>query len=547
MSDSIDNLDLSMDAWRRLFIAFDTSPQRYPVHSWRYKALDIWPIIKTQFMLRACNLFHADKSHFLTLPSDLQKNNIRFTKSAGAPAETRSIASPPASKKNELPAGFGRLAKSFHPLVADILFWGADISRTDIGDYGVIPLIDPLRIVLEESQIRTTSLLSDVAKDDPSLKLFLAGGTYGFSEDFSKIRTAYASDDLIDFEALEGFTDWFSEISAIWPIERLHTRAQMSSIIAQTQSCYQVLLDYYRMHALKGVAVFAFYGLIGHASAAACRDIGIPCIDIQHGVAGRGHESYHWPNMPAGGYNTLPTHFLTWTDIERQAIAENAGPDGPQASVIGHTWRLTAALFDELSQPPIALNRKRYLQTQKVFREKTKDTASALSAESMNILVSLYTDQDTGWLKDVIKTSPANWRYFIRLHPGEAKRTDAIKAREVEFKSMNAEVQTATEATIPALMPHMNAHLTKYSSTVIDALAYGVPSVCFSESANWFYPPEEYTSVTVVKNNPDEIINSLKNSLRENSERNITKASLSDLQQTLLDILGETPAYGRLT
>ncbi|GJL95246.1 MAG: hypothetical protein DHS20C05_16510 [Hyphococcus sp.] len=549
MSEVSKELDLSMDVWQRLFVAFDTSPERYPVHLWRYEALDIWPIVKTQFMLRACNLFHADKSHFLTPSGDLNKSEIRFTSGNYAPSDSSLIARPPASKKNDLPTGVGRTAKSFRPLVADVLFWGSDIGRTDIGDYGVMPLIDPFRIVLEEAQIRTTTLLVDVAKDDPSLNDMMAGGAYGFRDEFNKMRTAYTNGDLIDFEQMDGFSDWFAEMNAIWPIECLHTRTQLSSVIAQTQSCYQILLDYYRIHALKGVAIYAFYGPLGHASAAACRDIGIPCMDIQHGVAGSGHESYHWPNMPVRGYNTLPTHFLTWTDVERQSIAEHAGPDGPDATTVGHTWRLTEEIF-RLDRTPIALNQERYFRTRKALQQGLKNYGAKLSeknAGGINILVSLYTDQDIDWLKAVIENSPADWRYFVRLHPGEAKRPGAVEARKTLLGGLNAEVETSTHATIPELMPHMNMHLTKYSSTVIDALAYGVPSVCFSESAAWFYPSEDYKNVIVVENNPDEIVKALETLLSRASDISAPQADLSELQQTLFEILGENPAYGKLS
>ncbi len=550
MTDTTIDLDLSMQAWARLFEAFNTSPERYPVASWRYEALDIWPILKTQFMLRACNLFHAGKSQFLISAEDIGREENRFSTGA-SPADVRRAraARPAASPKNAVPAGLGRVAKSFRPLACDVVFWSADIARIDIGEFGFAPLIDPFRAVLEEAQIRTAALVVDIDRNDPVLKQALAGGAYGFREEFGKLRTTYADDELINFDAFDGFAEWFAEMDAVWPVARLHSRAQMTAVIKQTQSCYQILLDYYRAQALKGVALFAFYGLIGHASAAACRDIGIPCIDIQHGVAGRGHESYHWPNSPAGGYNTLPTHFLTWGEAERESITEHSDTDGPQALMVGHAWRLAEQMLG-LDPAPIAFNKSRFNSVKKSYGESAKRIKNHLSTGSdakRNIIVSLFSDQPVDWLRAVIEASPQEWRFHIRLHPGEAKREGAIAAREAAFAGLNAEVAAATSATIPEIMPHMNAHLTKYSSTVLDALAYGVPSICFSQSASWFYPQDKYPSVTTVEDDADAIVAALSAHF-ENPTAEPTPGALSlrDLQQVLFDILGEQPDYGRL-
>jgi hypothetical protein len=67
--------------------------------------------------------------------------------------------------------------------------------------------------------------------------------------------------------------------------------------------------------------VVSYYGLIGMAFNLACRQIGIPSVDIQHGVQGDLHRAYgRWNKLPKAGYELLPTIFWVWSEVEAKAI-----------------------------------------------------------------------------------------------------------------------------------------------------------------------------------------------------------------------------------
>lgn len=508
-------LDLGPTVWRELFEAFDTAPERYPVHTWRHEALDIWPILKTQFMLRACNLFHANKASIVLDEEKLTAPLGPISQKTPDPAYTARVSTPPpAPEKNSFAAGFNRPSRAIPAPVGKVLFWGSEIGSSDIGGFKYQRLIDPVRIVLEERGIVTTTLLTDLGADDPELQRFLVGGVHGAKDHFATMRNTYVGKTVVDFDVFDGFPEWFSEMTAIWPIDKIQTREILSSVIRQTQSCYQIALDYYRLHRLEAVFGSAFYGLLGHASAAACRDLEIPFVDIQHGVAGRGHESYHWPNAPVGGYNTLPTHYLTWGDFEASSIRDGAGASQMWAKSIAHPWVLADQLF-RAEETPVAVNVNRFSAVSRQHAERSAFWRRLRERpEAKNILVSLYTDQPVDFFLELIAQAPSNWQFFIRLHPGEALREGAIEAREQEFLGLRAEIRETSSSQICELMPEMQAHLTKYSSTVLDADAFGVPSVCYSDSAEWFYPSDAYPDVSVVPEQAQAILKALADTMR---------------------------------
>lgn len=529
------HLDVSMAAWDRLYTAFNTSPERYPVHLWRHEKIDVWPIIKTQFMLRACNLFHADKRSVIISKEERSKSSDPMSKGTiDTDTDWGDLTELPASPINDFASGFNRPSRTLPVPVADFIMFGAAIGSNQIGGYEFQHLLDPLRASLEEEGVRTSLLLTDVAADAPQLRNSLIGGVFGVRDQFNAMRTIYMGKNEVDFDGFVGFAEWYSEINAIWPIDQLMTRGILSSVVRQTLSCYLVLSDYFRMHRIKGVATYAFYGLLGHASAAACRDLDIPFYDVQHGVAGAGHESYSWPNLPPNGYNTLPTDFLCWGDYEANSISDSVVSELPRTHVVGHPWRLTEQMFEQ-TEAPIGINLERFSRAREAFQ---REELSAPRSD-VNILVSLYTDQPSEFIKQVIEQAPEDWSFWIRLHPGEVKREGAIEKRSLEFPFDNVNISEASSVTLPELLKKTSVHLTKYSSTVLDALAFGVPSVCFSPSASWYYPSDSYDAVICCEQVAETVVSALAEAHRAVRPEENHAVELRDfVRQTLKPTLG---------
>src|SRR5262249_31727054 len=77
------------------------------------------------------------------------------------------------------------------------------------------------------------------------------------------------------------------------------------------------------------VAVNCYYSLQNMALVAACRRLGIPSVDLQHGVQGAFHIAYGpWMQVPSQGWDLLPDRFWCWSEPEVNSIRSWAARAG---------------------------------------------------------------------------------------------------------------------------------------------------------------------------------------------------------------------------
>src|SRR5262249_18009723 len=77
------------------------------------------------------------------------------------------------------------------------------------------------------------------------------------------------------------------------------------------------------------------------ALVAACRQLGVLSVDLQHGVQGESHVAYGaWSVMPAQGWELLPDRFWVWSESEVAAIRKWVPPGSTRhlAFVGGNIW-----------------------------------------------------------------------------------------------------------------------------------------------------------------------------------------------------------------
>lgn len=504
------------ELWERLFTTVNTSPARHPVNQWRYThphagreygAIDVWPILKMMVLLRGCHYFHADAEHVLTptsiahdpevrlsvpraplgaiLPRSLQNLYVNLGRRFHHQARIEAAPHTP-------PKSFVRSWPDYH---ADVLMFGTTTCNYRLGDCLTQLHIDPLRLALEEAGLHTATLLTDVQAGDAALEAALLGGTFGFKDELQQALHGLPPPLVFDLAELPGYADWYEEVAAVYPIDRLLTRKMVSDQLRRTFTVYMSFYEFFRLRRIKAVFLYAFYGTVGYAAAAAGKALGIPVADIQHGVAGAGHESYHWPDMPTAGYNTLPSDFLLWSDADGACVRNFAGPGGPLTTTIGHSWRLLdSALRDR--QDTVAVDSARFSAAQENYAG--TDTDSGPTTDRLRILLTLRNNEDITWLEPLLDDLPPAWHLMIRLHPAELRDPSRLQQRKAVLQRAGVEVERPSSLPMPVILGHSDVHVTQYSSAVLDARAFGVPSVCYSLSANWFYAEEKRSFVTVV-------------------------------------------------
>ncbi len=217
--------------------------------------------------------------------------------------------------------------------------------------------------------------------------------------------------------------------------------------------------------------IVSYYSLEGMAFVLACRRLGIPVVDLQHGVQGEFHPAYAAWAAPSSGrsHQLLPDRFWVWSTWEASTIdAWAAGTD--HAPVIGGNPWLDVWRSDS-EWPGVATSRERAaaLKTRAVGRPVVLVTLQfGLSpSEQLEPLASLLA---------AIGDRVVLW---VRLHPAMLDRREEVR-RRLAAAGGGFEIDECTDLPLHALLPNVDAHCTHSSTTVIEAAQFGVPSVVTS-------------------------------------------------------------------
>ena len=489
----------SFSAWATLHRMVAESPQRHPVNDWHYRhpmaadddlAMDLWPIIKVIYMVGACHRVHAGAASQAPVPL-APFDVLEPAKGArqGVPA-VPAIRPPPAALRWPTPD-------------CHVLMLGGSAGNHDFDGYLAQKHLDPLRQALALYGLRTATVLNDVAAKSPLIGRTLLGGTYGFAPVLLAAQRHLPSSGTFDLSELPGFDTWHAEISALYSFDSVLGRQALVEIIEKIYSTSYCLRRYFAYHAIKAVIGYCYYGVVGLATALACRTLGIPYFDMQHGSAGRNHHCYHWPGAPEGGYNTLPSHFLCWSPVERRAIEDCASLRGPTALTVGHSWQLMEQLIHEARDSsgvahgiPSAIGAHYAAQCAAASQRKAASAAAGLTT----VLLTLRDDEDIGWLEPLLAeaATDSHMRFLIRLHPTESRDAARLARRVATLETAAVEVTRPSHAPMPVVLRECDLHLTHCSSSILDALAFGVPSISYSWSSRWFYSADQFQHIEVV-------------------------------------------------
>lgn len=234
-----------------------------------------------------------------------------------------------------------------------------------------------------------------------------------------------------------------------------------------------------------------YYGENGMAFNLACKRKGIPSVDIQHGVQGDLHVAYgRWCNVPDTGYELLPSHFWCWTSHETNAI---------------NNWSeiLERQMHTALVGSNLWLNK--WIQGD-VPSLKVYDTIiRGLIENKTAIMFTLQPGFEPElWFYEAVNSSPTEWKWFIRLHPGMT--ADKERFQNI-FKSKcpdaNIEIDYATKLPLLAWLRHIDIHVTLFSTCIIEAETFGVPSIIMHVNGADMYAEQiqegvAYTAFTAI-------------------------------------------------
>lgn len=240
----------------------------------------------------------------------------------------------------------------------------------------------------------------------------------------------------------------------------------------------RVLADWYRRVLERTRARLGFVVDAGWAQMAfnlACREHGIPSIELQHGVQGKLNAAYgRWRQVPHDGYALLPRIFWVWSSQEASAIEEWSRPvrEWHRPVIGGNPW-LNVWLRDdaEVARP--------YDRAVQAIRSRDPESVHVL----VTLAYSLTSERDLAPIREAIEKAPSTWRWWVRLHPAMSN-TDRARARKVlPVDGQRVLLDLPSELPLYALLRNAELHLTINSTSVVEAEAFGVPSVATSPEA----------------------------------------------------------------
>lgn len=245
------------------------------------------------------------------------------------------------------------------------------------------------------------------------------------------------------------------------------------AIFAALQPSFVILENYYNRRAM-GLSL-------------ACRRLGIPCVEYQHGMQCR-HIMYVFAHVPKDGFEVVPKWFFTWGEDPAENLrAMFAGQSFHRVAVAGKPEYLAWARGFIRDDPAMV----------RALRRRIAGKKAILVPLRLNV-----TEPERLALRQAMETSPPDWIWLVRQHP-------LIPSKELDFArdAANVESQLTTRLLLDTVLS-LSDHLVSGASTVcLEArFLHGLPVTLLGELAAYFYESFVRTDRMQTASTPEDIL-----------------------------------------
>ncbi|MBS0366249.1 MAG: hypothetical protein JSR67_10555 [Proteobacteria bacterium] len=422
---------------------------RFPTHEWRVAGVAVWPLVRLRWFFREWAAGYASSAQ----QEASATGAARYAKQALAGA----AAAAKARWRDPRAIDWGRDRR-------DLVYLSDGLSFTKLGGRWVERFCDPLIAAAKRaglsSSLWTPLHLYHVPRYTPS-RLLQCGIDRASMAGALHARRAAA--DSASLPAQNEVVNWMA--AAGFGVESLRA----AQIISDGWRVRMVAnLHRRRLRRLRPRMAFivSFYSVEGMAFVLACRECGIPVMDIQHGVQGEMHPAYAaWPRPRGDRHELLPDRFWVWSDWEADVIGSWSGGTGHSPFVGGNPWSDLWRSDSRWQGVTEAMARARAL----------KDKAGRRSVVLITLQYGLSASEQLEGVAGLLRSRGEKMAFWVRLHPAMLERREEI--RSYLGSAGPCELDECSDLPLQALLPHVDVHVTHSSSTVIDAAQFGVPSV----------------------------------------------------------------------
>ena len=442
--------------------------QSFDVNSVKYQNLMVWPLIR------------------LTLIQQLIHPEMNFTRKNSQPAELPLLHVE--NEQLELLSRYNNI---------DILFFSrSEEHEEQIQEKFYNPYLDPMIDLVKSnySFLKIERLSNEAQKTLPRFEstMFINPKLMGYRTDSARFIGGFS-----DLQKVIG------DIAGICIDEALYI--EQARWMKAWQSFFTKLLSVIRP---KAVFFVYFNYLIAMSLVWACKRSDIKTVDIQHGLITDNSIQYiRWMKIPQDGYDQLPDYYWCWgrpfqNNIEKWYMPESSH----HVPVTGGNVRIA-----------------KWMQSDDyIINDKIKDFYRYLKQFDKVILITLQTLSPEmslpEYVFEAIQRAPRNWLWLMRLHP--LYRSEVDKNRIIAFAQKydirNYEIEYATACPLYGLLKRCNYHVTGWSSTVYEALAFHVPSTVVHSNGLCLFENEIKRGIFNCAYNSDELLTSIMQSFSKN-------------------------------
>lgn len=239
----------------------------------------------------------------------------------------------------------------------------------------------------------------------------------------------------------------------------------------------------------KVVILDCWYSSVQMALSVAAHKLGIPVVEVQHGMAGGSdnHPAYiDWLNMPRKGYEVMPDYMWGWEQSDCDAIAR-WGEDKVTPILGGRPMNL------------IWGNRE-----SDISRSYQKKYEKEFGSPRPTILFTLqWGIQYPEWFLDFVNQTD-KYTWLIRLHPVVDENERAF-LKKLEKKE-NIIWRGVDSFPLDVLLMNVVLHITMYSSSVIEAEEVGCHSIVIHPFACRAFASQIKRGVVRYVDNPKDLL-----------------------------------------
>lgn len=243
---------------------------------------------------------------------------------------------------------------------------------------------------------------------------------------------------------------------------------------------------------VKFVFMICYYGPQGMAFCKASRELGIPSVDIQHGVQGEFHYGYsNYKNLTDKSLKLFPTDFWVWSEKEKEIIHCWTGEKPIKATVMGNLY------LNETIKAPVP----DILQEFKRDKKKKFNKVAFYSLDDSPVEINDF-------VRNALKYQDIFWMF--KFHPRTSKK-DVDKITKQLSVYANCDVDVSNSFPLSDLLKIIDWHVTDMSSVIIEASIFKVPSIIMSNIGKEYYQDYIKKERAFVVESTEDLIDAIRN------------------------------------